>query len=766
MKLRLQLLLLSFACFFSANSFAQYIQITDNIPAQDLVENYLVNSSCAVVSNFSVTGGSFGVQQSFGIFSGTGTAFPFLSGIVLSTGKAVSATGPNDSLLSEGATSWSGDSDLEQALGISSSINATVLEFDFVPLTNKISFDYIFSSEQYLTSPSSNQCNFTDGFAFLLREATSSGAYQNLALVPGTTIPVKVNTVRGSGAICPAANEAYFDAFNTSNHPTNFNGQTIPMKASADVVPGTLYHIKLVIADQGNNLYDSAIFLKSGSFKSITDLGQDRLTTNNNPYCSGEMVTLDATLSGTNNYRWLKDGVEVANGSNPTYSITDNTNPNVITYSVEVTLGTTTCVSEGEIKIQFASLPILVNSTLVQCDDNADGISVFNLTKLDNLIRNNDTTLRNVVYYESLTGSAISNPTSYQNTTANTQTIYAKVANAFLCTSTAIVTLQIANNPIPTPNDLEVCDQDGTFDGKADFILTIQLTGIPLGLVVEYYLSETNAINQQNVLVSPYKNTMSNNQTIYARIVNGPDCYGITPINLVVNTFNPSGFEDETKTLCNGNSIKLNVSNTFLTYNWLGNNDFDSELEVDTAGEYTIEVTNVKNCSAKKKFIVVESAAATNIDAVTEDFTGQNNSLIITYTDNGGDYEFSIDGINYQENPSFTNLSSDEYTIYVKDKNGCLPTPSKKVYVLDYPKFFTPNGDGINDTWEIKNIQTKGKSTFTIFDRFGKLLKQFDSNSAGWDGRYNGQNLPSGDYWFTLTLFNSNVVRNHFSLKR
>ena len=69
------------------------------------------------------------------------------------------------------------------------------------------------SSEQYLSNPSSNQCNYTDGFAFLLREVGTT-TYQNLALIPGTNTPIKINTVRGSGTVCPAANSQYFAAFN------------------------------------------------------------------------------------------------------------------------------------------------------------------------------------------------------------------------------------------------------------------------------------------------------------------------------------------------------------------------------------------------------------------------------------------------------------------------------------------------------------------------------------------------------------------------
>ena len=210
---------------------AQNISVDEGYTPQDLVEDVLINSTCANVFNVSVSGGNFATgEKSFGYFDGTGTTFPFQNGIILSTGKINNAPGPNGYLSDDGGgMGWNGDPDLNDALGLSNTFNATVLEFDFIPLGNRISFDYIFSSEQYLSSPSSNQCNYTDGFAFLLKR-NGDISYQNLAVIPGTTTPVKVNTVRGPGTICPPANAAYFDAFNGTNHPTNFNGQTKVLK--------------------------------------------------------------------------------------------------------------------------------------------------------------------------------------------------------------------------------------------------------------------------------------------------------------------------------------------------------------------------------------------------------------------------------------------------------------------------------------------------------------------------------------------------------
>jgi hypothetical protein len=299
---------LSLLLFFS-KSVAQEITVDESKTPTQLIEDVLLQSGCASVTNVSVSGGNFASGElSYGSFDANGSAFPFQNGLILSTGKINNAPGPNTSLLDDGGgMSWNGDNDLQNALGISSSFNATFLEFDFVPIGTKISFDYMLSSEQYLINATSGQCNFTDGFAFLLKEVSAS-TYQNLAVVPGTSTPVKINTVRGSGSVCPPANEQYFDAFNGTVHPTNFNGQTKVLTAQADVIPGNTYHIKLVIADEGNYRYDSAIFLDGGSFNFGPNLGEDRTIALGSPVCPNEATfanpfVLDATTIGAS-YQW------------------------------------------------------------------------------------------------------------------------------------------------------------------------------------------------------------------------------------------------------------------------------------------------------------------------------------------------------------------------------------------------------------------------------------------------------------------------------
>lgn len=747
--------------------FAQNIQVDDTYTAQQLVQDVLIDSPCANVSNFAVSGDTFSAgQQSFGYFTNTSPLFPFGNGIVLSTARAKRSEGPNNNLVDEGSTNWPGDQDLEQALDIGNTYNATVLEFDFTPLTSQISFDYIFASEEYSGSA---PCRYSDGFAFLLKPVGSSLPYQNLAVLPNTNTPVLVTTVHPeiSGS-CPAVNEIYFGGFNDSGYPVNFNGQTVVLTAKATVIPGTAYHIKLVIADEENIRYDSAIFLGGGSFHVGTDIGPDRLVATNNPVCFGETYTLDATEPGSNTYKWFKDGIEQIGATNPTYDVTDTG-----TYTVEINLGGTGCIATGEAVIEYAPLPAVNDpSTLVQCDDDNDGTTTFNLTKADSIVTFGDISLYPVTYYQNLSDAqnevnAIVNLSAYQG--ASGTAVIARVENAFGCANYATVNLQIAGNAITPQNPVESCDNDGPEDGITGFVLSTQVTpqvlsGLPAGLAVNYYGSAADAVLNANILPDNFTNTTPHHQVIYALITNGPDCYGIIPVTLIVHAFDPAGFGDETVFLCNGNTETIGVANIFSSYLWSGGQATNT-ISVSTAGTYSVTVTDSNGCPAAKTFHVIGSGTATITGITVNDFAGDGNTVVVDVS-GSGDYEYALGGNTWQDSNVFTAVAPGEYQIFVRDKNGCGTTPPQWVYVLDYPRFFTPNGDGYNDLWYIKNLQNRGTARISIFDRYGKLLKYQDVNTLGWNGRYNGADLPSAEYWFTIELENGRIVKGHFSLKR
>lgn len=136
-------------------------------------------------------------------------------------------------------------------------------------------------------------------------------------------------------------------------------------------------------------------------------------------------------------------------------------------------------------------------------------------------------------------------------------------------------------------------------------------------------------------------------------------------------------------------------------------------------------------------------------------------------------YEYAINGGDFQDDPVFTDVPPGLNTVIINDKNGCGITEPIDFLVVAYPKFFTPNNDGFYDTWNILGIETLINPSVYIFDRYGKLLKQLDSNTIGWDGTFNGKPMPSTDYWFRFEYSEdvSSVVvaktrKTHFTLKR
>lgn len=162
---------------------------------------------------------------------------------------------------------------------------------------------------------------------------------------------------------------------------------------------------------------------------------------------------------------------------------------------------------------------------------------------------------------------------------------------------------------------------------------------------------------------------------------------------------------------------------------------------------------------------VIPDRVATITAVLTNDFAGNENAIAIEYT-GISEYEFSIDGIYYQDNPQFLNIPPGNYFAYAREKNGCGISNPFSFTILDYPRYFTPNGDGYNDTWTIKNLDLLAPATITIFDRFGKLLKQFNSSNLNWNGTLNGHLLPADDYWFNLIFEDGKNIKGHFSLKR
>src|SRR5690606_6192621 len=187
-------------------------------------------------------------------------------------------------------------------------------------------------------------------------------------------------------------------------------------------------------------------------------------------------------------------------------------------------------------------------------------------------------------------------------------------------------------------------------------------------------------------------------------------------------------------------------------------------------GVYTVTATHIlTGCTTSSTANVSTSSIATAVAYVGEDFQ-QNQIITVTVTGGSGAYEFSLNDGPYQTSNYFNRVRQGENTITVRDLNGC-GIIILTVYSLKYPPYFTPNGDGYHDTWGIQGLEQQSRSIIYIFNRYGKLIKTLRPSAGDrWDGTYNGENMPSTDYWFTLHYTNNQGIdkefKAHFSLKR
>ena len=220
---------------------------------------------------------------------------------------------------------------------------------------------------------------------------------------------------------------------------------------------------------------------------------------------------------------------------------------------------------------------------------------------------------------------------------------------------------------------------------------------------------------------------------------------------------------------------------------WEVDTDDDGTIDAQLASGPAETTYTVTSPNSGRYFVTItDTFGGTIIDDILITFYGtpvldridvlddlSDNNIIEVFVQGNGSYEYAINGGEYQDSPVFEDVPPGQNTLVINDKNGCGTTNPIPFLVVGYPKFFTPNGDGIHDAWNILGIETLTDPVVFIFDRYGKLLKQLDETTVGWDGTFNGRPMPSSDYWFRLEyerdesgILVANTLRNHFSLVR
>lgn len=471
----------------------------------------------------------------------------------------------------------------------------------------------------------------------------------------------------------------------------------------------------------------------------------------------------------------------------------DNTNvlldshTNTTAYSEEIFVRiennmNTDCYSTDSFTLTVNDAPEAINTSIIQCDEDGipEGFTTFNINQIFDDITGGAAN-RSINYYLSV-NDAINNENEINGDAFdnyfNPQTVYAKVTNTTTgCYNIAEITLEVSltesNN-----TTLETCDDDGTEDGFHTFNLSDAnsdvLFGLPANLDLIYYETYEDALVESNPLGNTFTNTIPYSQIIYARVENANACYGISQIQLTV--FELPNIETEFETLYCLNDFPETITLTGGVIDDLPNNYYydwstgetNFEIEVNEPGTYTVRVTNTDGCYKDRTITVLPSNIATITDIEVTD--ASDNNTITVFVSGEGTYVYAIDDSNgpYQDSNMFENVSYGFHTVYVKDiKNDC-GTVDDLVSVIGFPRYFTPNGDGVKEYWQVKGIsaQFQPNSKIFIFDRFGKLLSEIDPLGPGWDGTFNGFNMPASDYWFAVTLEDGRVFKSHFALRR
>ncbi|SHJ83512.1 gliding motility-associated C-terminal domain-containing protein [Maribacter aquivivus] len=353
-----------------------------------------------------------------------------------------------------------------------------------------------------------------------------------------------------------------------------------------------------------------------------------------------------------------------------------------------------------------------------------------------------------------------------------------------------VIIVRNSGNPItsetqvayaPSPETFSLEDETACLDGTAiDFNeKDVEALGAqsPLDFRISYHESFEDAFDGANALSKEFIPTKVA-QTIYVRTtsIENSMCFDAS------ETFEVNGIElpvldFETEVFICGDepivTIGQRIPDNDFTYEW-SSGQTSSLITVAEPGVYTLSVTNKEGliqCITVRSVTVVFSSPPV-ISDITIEYEDDASNVVNVYLEEDGDFEFQVDNETPQNSGVFNNLFPGEHTITVSDVNGC-GSDSRDIVVVGFPKFFTPNGDNVNDTWKVDGLSALDNPVITIYDRYGKLLYQIFENSAGWTGSFNGALLPESDYWFKLTYTNSlgestnaSYINNHFTLKR
>jgi gliding motility-associated-like protein len=670
------------------------IDVAPSGSADDLVRNVLIGGDC-----FDITGVVFeGQGGQVGTFSNGLTNVGFSTGVIMATGDITVAIGPNDSdNASAGYGIGTPDADLSTLTG-GSLFDRANIEFDFTPTQSPVTFSFVFASEEYCEYVNTQ---FNDVFGFFISGPGIAGT-QNIALIPATNIPVAINNVNhltnsgfyknntpAGGILCgqnpsvlPATQELQFDGFTTK------------FVAAAAVTPCQTYHIKLKIADVGDGIYDSAVFLQSGSFDAggnasvewivngdpdnkdvyegcgTVQLHFHRVGTNPNVPMTVQYTVTGTATSGLD-YSPIPGVVVIPAGQTDLYINVNIVNDNLVegVETVIITLNNPcSCLHPQEI-LHIHDLPALsaIPDTVSICGPGVGTVGVEPVGGVEPLT------------YHWNTGATTQTITQFvQGTTNYKVTVTDACGKTFVATARVIVTPPpLAQMFGPPP---QLCPGQTA-------ILVVHFTGAG-PYTLDYTLNGDPQPSITDITSNPYNLVISQTGLYHlVQVTDGLGCVGSAQGSLLVQPSSLAMTGTTANVTCSGGSngsittVTTGGSGPF-TYTWTGPSSIGNTPNATNikAGAYTVTLSDASGCTVVQNYTVNQPTALlpTVANAQGPNCTNPAGGSINLNVSGGTPvYAFHWSNGSNSQNPQ--GLNAGTYTVTVTDQVGCTKTTSASI---------------------------------------------------------------------------------------
>ena len=397
------------------------------------------------------------------------------------------------------------------------------------------------------------------------------------------------------------------------------------------------------------------------------------------------------------------------------------------------------CFELGVFKFKQGNI-VANNATILSCNNNGEGSATFNLTTAPVFA---DATATKK-YYTSLADlnantNAITNPTAYVSSAP--KIIYVKVTSVEGCTDDSEITLNYYPVVNLIPATLESCYIEGAITTAA-FDLTSANVTTQSGITKKFYLTQANALAQTNAIANP-NIYITQTSEVYVRVTNNDGCYAITKITLkVLPPVKSTVLKD--KTICIEDRTTLDAGSGFDGYEW-STGATTQTIQGVPVGAYWVKLKTGK-CFTLQQVNVYPSQ-----QPVIASLDITNNTITVNASGGTAPYQYSLDGITWQDSNVFNNLPRGENKIYLKDSFDCNPI-LVQVTVPNLVNAITPNGDNINDEVDYSALAYKKDLIFTVYNRYGnKIYESGKMRNYKWNGTSGGKKIVTGTYWYTIS---------------